>query len=67
MPLTRRELQVADLIAQGLSNKDIATTLVISRRTAEGHVDRIMTKLGFSKRAQVAAWVARRRSGDQDT
>jgi predicted ATPase/DNA-binding NarL/FixJ family response regulator len=56
-PLTRRERQVADLIAQGLSNKDIATRLVISQRTAESHVEHILTKLGFTSRAQVATWI----------
>jgi non-specific serine/threonine protein kinase len=56
--LTRRERQVADLIARGLSNKEIATALVISTRTAESHADHILTKLGFARRAQVAAWVA---------
>jgi len=58
--LTRREQQVADLIAHGLSNKDIATDLVISQRTAESHVEHILTKLGFTSRAQVAAWAAAR-------
>ena len=56
-PLTSRELQVARLVAGGRSNKDIAAELVISQRTAEGHVERILTKLGFTSRAQVAAWV----------
>jgi len=55
-PLTARELQVARLIAGGRSNKDIATELVISQRTAENYVARILTKLGFTCRAQVAAW-----------
>ena len=55
-PLTRREQQVADLIAQGLSNKEIAAKLVISQRTAESHVDHILTKLALTNRAQVAAW-----------
>jgi serine/threonine-protein kinase PknK len=54
--LTRRERQVAELIYKGLSNKAIADTLVISRRTAETHVEHILTKLGFTSRAQVAAW-----------
>ena len=57
-PLTRREKQIADLITKGLSNKDIAAELVISQRTAESHVDHILTKLGFTSRAQVAAWAA---------
>lgn len=55
--LTRRELQVAELVAAGLSNKQIAEALVISRRTAEGHVEQILTKLGFRNRAQIAAWI----------
>ena len=57
-PLTSRELQVARLVAGGRSNKDIAARLVISQRTAEGHVEHILTKLGFTSRAQVAAWIA---------
>ena len=58
LPLTPRELQVARLLARGRSNKEIAAQLVISQRTAEGHVERILTKLGFTSRAQVAAWAA---------
>jgi predicted ATPase/DNA-binding CsgD family transcriptional regulator len=59
--LTRRESQVAELVGRGLSNKEIAATLVISQRTAEGHVQRILTKFGFTSRAQVATWVAEQR------
>ncbi|GAA0349205.1 LuxR C-terminal-related transcriptional regulator [Actinoallomurus spadix] len=55
--LTPREREVAELVAQGLSNKDIAAKLVIAQRTAEGHVERILTKLGFTSRAQIAAVV----------
>ncbi|WP_238391588.1 protein kinase [Mycolicibacterium sp. CBMA 311] len=55
--LTRREREVASLVADGLSNKAIATQLVISLRTAEGHVENILNKLGFSSRAQIATWV----------
>jgi non-specific serine/threonine protein kinase len=58
--LTRRERQVADLIAEGLSNKQIATKLVIAPRTAEGHVEHILTKLGFNSRTQIATWAADR-------
>ncbi|SES12292.1 non-specific serine/threonine protein kinase [Lentzea albida] len=61
-PLTRREQQVADLIAGGMSNKEIAARLVIARRTAEGHVERILQKLGFTSRAQIATWVTQRRN-----
>ena len=57
VPLTPREMQVARLISAGRSNKEIAAELVISQRTAEGHVERILTKLGFTSRAQVAAWI----------
>ncbi len=65
-PLTRREQQVAELVADGLSNKEIAARLVIARRTAEGHVERILRKLGFSSRAQLAAWVTERRHSAVD-
>jgi DNA-binding CsgD family transcriptional regulator len=61
-PLTRREQQVADLVGQGLSNQEIADRLVISRRTAETHVENVLTKLGLTNRAQVAAWRAERRT-----
>src|SRR5262249_56035759 len=58
VPLTARELQVARLIRGGRSNKEIAPELVISQRTAENHVEHILAKLGFTSRAQIAAWVA---------
>ncbi|MFE0274805.1 ATP-binding protein [Streptomyces sp. NPDC058992] len=54
--LTPREQQVAALLAQGLTDKQIAAQLVVSLRTAQGHVQRILRKLGFTSRAQVAAW-----------
>ena len=57
-PLTPRELQVARLIVGGRSNRQIATELVIPQRTAENHVEHILAMLGFTSRAQVAAWVA---------
>jgi non-specific serine/threonine protein kinase len=56
--LTRREREVAQLIAQGLSNRAIAEALVITERTVEGHVGNILGKLGFHARTQIAAWVA---------
>jgi DNA-binding NarL/FixJ family response regulator len=59
-PLTRRERQVAALLARGMSNREIAAALVLSRRTAEAHVQSILIKLGFTNRAQVAAWAAAR-------
>jgi predicted ATPase/DNA-binding CsgD family transcriptional regulator len=54
--LTPREAQIAGLVARGLTNRQIAETLVISHRTAEGHVEHILTKLAFTSRAQIAAW-----------
>jgi non-specific serine/threonine protein kinase len=58
LPLTRREHEVAVLLAKGLSNREIASQLVISPRTAEAHVEHILTKLGFTSRAQVVALFA---------
>lgn len=55
--LTPREQEVADLVAQGLTNKAIAEQLVISLRTVQGHVEHILAKLGFNSRTQIAAWV----------
>jgi DNA-binding CsgD family transcriptional regulator len=55
-PLTRREREIAVLIAQGLNNRAIAERLVISKRTADTHVTNILNRLGFSARAQVAVW-----------
>ncbi|WP_167374121.1 ATP-binding protein [Mycobacterium paraffinicum] len=52
--LTRREQEIAQLVAQGLSNREVATALVISQRTAESHVHRILLKLGFTSRTQIA-------------
>ena len=51
---------MAALVAQGMSNSQIAATLVISVRTVETHVQHIMDKLGCSTRAQIAAWSAAR-------
>ncbi|NGN70176.1 LuxR family transcriptional regulator [Streptomyces sp. A7024] len=53
--LTRREREVAALITKGLTNREIADHLVISKRTADAHVEHIRTKLGFTSRAQIAA------------
>ncbi|WP_433567461.1 protein kinase domain-containing protein [Nocardia sp. CA-151230] len=61
--LTKRERQVADLVAEGLTNRAIATRLVISQRTAQGHVEHILAKLGFTSRAQIAAWATENSSG----
>ncbi|GAA1982584.1 ATP-binding protein [Amycolatopsis minnesotensis] len=60
-PLTRRENEIAELVATGMTNREIADRLVIARRTAETHVDHILGKLGFTNRTQIAAWVQRAR------
>ncbi len=55
--LSAREREVAALVAQGSSNREIAASLVVSERTAEAHVSNILGKLGLNTRAQIAAWV----------
>jgi non-specific serine/threonine protein kinase len=65
-PLTRREAEVARLVGQGMSNREIAAALVISQRTAEGHVEHILTKLGFASRTQIAVWVNDRAADGED-
>jgi non-specific serine/threonine protein kinase len=62
--LTSREEEVAGLLAQGLSNKAIAKSLIIAQRTAETHVANVLVKLGLTSRSQVAAWVAEHRGAD---
>ena len=57
-PLSAREMEVAQLVAEGLSNPAIAGRLYLSRPTVASHVAHILTKLGFGSRAQIAAWVA---------
>lgn len=56
--LTHREDEVASLVAEGLTNKEIAARLGISTRTAEGHIQHILAKLGFTSRSRIASWVA---------
>ena len=56
--LTARQLEVAALLAEGLTNRQIAERLGIEERSAEGHVERIRQRLGFSSRTQIAAWWA---------
>ena len=60
-PLTRREREIAGLIARGLTNRQIAAALHISERTAENHVQHILAKLGLHTRTQIAAWTAARK------
>jgi DNA-binding NarL/FixJ family response regulator len=60
--LTRREREVAKLVARGLTNRRIAEELVLSERTVENHVSNILKKLNLSSRSEVAAWVEAQRS-----
>jgi non-specific serine/threonine protein kinase len=55
--LTKRESQVARLVAEGLTDRQIAERLVLAQRTAEGHVQRALRKLGLTSRQQLAGWV----------
>ncbi len=57
--LSRRELEIARLVAEGLTNREIATRLFISERTVDGHLEHVREKLGVNSRAQIAAWVTR--------
>ena len=59
--LTRRELEVASLVADGLTNHAIATRLSVAPRTAEAHVENIRRKLQVRSRAQIAAWITEHR------
>ncbi|HVS07154.1 MAG TPA: LuxR C-terminal-related transcriptional regulator [Candidatus Dormibacteraeota bacterium] len=56
--LTNREQEIARLVAEGLTNKQIAGKLVISERTAESHIVNILNKLGFNSRTQIASWAS---------
>jgi len=54
--LTKRQKEVADLVSQGLTNREIAQRLGIDERSAEGHVERIRNRLGVRSRAQITTW-----------
>ena len=56
-PLSQREVEIAGLVAAGLTNKQIGTRVFISERTVENHVRSIMNKLGFHSRTQIAGWI----------
>lgn len=56
-PLTRREVEIATLVAQGLTNKEIAGRLFISERTVDNHVQHVYNKLDIGSRPQLALWI----------
>jgi DNA-binding CsgD family transcriptional regulator len=64
--LTARERDVAHLLAQGKSNREIAETLVLSERTVENHVGNILAKLGFDSRSQIAVWAVEKGFGQKN-
>jgi DNA-binding NarL/FixJ family response regulator len=55
--LTEREMEIAGLIGQGMTNGEIAGELVLSKRTVETHIHHILSKLGLTSRAQIIRWV----------
>ncbi len=61
--LTPREREIAAMIAQGKTNREIAETLVVSERTVETHVTNVLTKLGFESRTRIAAWAVEKKLG----
>ena len=64
--LTEREREVAALIAQGKTSRQIAEILVVNERTIEKHIENILCKLGLTSRAQIAVWAREKGLGPQE-
>ena len=62
-PLSEREAEILSLLAQGLTNKDIAQTLIVSVRTVEAHLRNLFAKLGVRSRTEAALWAVRHGPG----
>jgi DNA-binding NarL/FixJ family response regulator len=62
-PLTHRQLEIAELLVHGLTNRQIADRLVVSPHTVERHVENILHKLGLSTRTEIAVWMVEQRRG----
>jgi non-specific serine/threonine protein kinase len=58
--LSRREIEVSELVAQGMTNDQIATRLRLSKRTVDAHLEHIRTKLGVRSRVEIATWLRTR-------
>ncbi|MGH2935285.1 MAG: response regulator transcription factor [Gaiellaceae bacterium] len=65
--LTKREREVLDLLAEGLTNKELAERLFLTRKTVEHHVHNVLVKLGLRSRAEAAAYAVRRLERDSTT
>nr|WP_246361230.1 helix-turn-helix transcriptional regulator [Haloechinothrix aidingensis] len=62
--MTKRERQIAELVARGFTNKDIAGRLVIAKRTVDTHIEHILSKFGFHSRNQIIAWMTEQQALD---
>ena len=65
--LTPRERTILDLVAEGLTNRQIADRVFLAEKTIKNYVSNILTKLGLSRRAEAAAYMARRKSSDRQS
>jgi two-component system response regulator DevR len=64
--LTAQERKILDLVAEGMTNRQIAEKVFLAEKTVKNYVSNILMKLGLSRRAEVAAMMAKRRRGVQD-
>jgi DNA-binding NarL/FixJ family response regulator len=65
--LTEQERKILDLVAEGLTNRQIAEQVFLAEKTVKNYVSNILMKLGLSRRAEVAAYMARKRSQQKES